>query len=235
MALFWIVHEKDGKRRILIQEGSTLIFARLDAAMAGFDGDFIGAHRLDDKRAKKVPKNMIGRLLTDREVSALLDRMSLRAGRSQQAPGAQHALGRVGRRLDIGPCAARIGSQQLLDEFDHPPRYDGTEPFGEHVRGVAKRHELRAVVEHEHVRELVRRVGRRGIGRRHGGEFSAGDDRRQTGPHFALARPLVLISGRRLPGHRARSGAWVSPPARRGKVGPPGRHGQHPGGLHQAP
>jgi len=114
---------------------------------------------------------------------------------------------------------------QLLDQFDHPPRYDGTEPFGEHVRGVAKRHELRAVVEHEHVRELVRRVGRRGIGRRHDGEVSAGDDRRQTGPHFALARPLVLISGRRLP---------ESPPARRGKVGPPRRHEQHPGGLHQA-
>ena len=47
MALFWIGHEKDGKRRILIQEGSTLIFARLDATMAGFEGDFIEAHRLD--------------------------------------------------------------------------------------------------------------------------------------------------------------------------------------------
>ena len=45
MALFWIVHEIDGKRRIFIQEGSTLIFARLDAAIAGFDGDVRrGAH-----------------------------------------------------------------------------------------------------------------------------------------------------------------------------------------------
>ena len=76
MPLFWLVHEKDGKRRILIQEGSTLIFARLDAAMAGFDGDFIEAHRLDDKRAKKVPKKMIGRVLSPGEVSALLDRLS---------------------------------------------------------------------------------------------------------------------------------------------------------------
>ena len=39
MPLFWIVHEIDGKRRILIQEGSTLIFARLEASIAGFDGD----------------------------------------------------------------------------------------------------------------------------------------------------------------------------------------------------
>ena len=30
---------------------------------------------LDDKRAKKVPKNMIGRVLSAREVSALLDRL----------------------------------------------------------------------------------------------------------------------------------------------------------------
>ena len=31
---------------------------------------------LDDKPAKKVPKKMIGRVLSPREVSALLDRMS---------------------------------------------------------------------------------------------------------------------------------------------------------------
>jgi len=76
MALFWIVHEIDGERRVLIQEGSTLNFARLDAAITGLGGDFVGGHMLDDKRAKKVPKNMIGRLLTDREVSALLNRFS---------------------------------------------------------------------------------------------------------------------------------------------------------------
>ena len=35
MPLFWIVHEIDGERRVLIQEGSTLNFARLDAAITG--------------------------------------------------------------------------------------------------------------------------------------------------------------------------------------------------------
>jgi hypothetical protein len=53
-----------------------LIFARLDAALAGFDGDYVEAHRLDDKRAKKVPKKMIGRVLTEKEALALLDRMA---------------------------------------------------------------------------------------------------------------------------------------------------------------
>ena len=76
MALFWIVHEIDGERRVLIQEGSTLNFARLDAAITGLGGDFVGGHMLDDKRAKKVPKKMIGRVLSPREVSALLDRLS---------------------------------------------------------------------------------------------------------------------------------------------------------------
>jgi len=31
MALFWIVHEIDGERRIFIQEAHALIFARLKA------------------------------------------------------------------------------------------------------------------------------------------------------------------------------------------------------------
>ena len=64
MALFWIVHEIDGERRVFIQEGSALIFARLDAAIAGFDdGVFVEAHMLDAKTAKKVPKKMIGRVV----------------------------------------------------------------------------------------------------------------------------------------------------------------------------
>ena len=47
MALFWIVHEIDGERRIFIQEAHALIFARLKAAIAGFDdGEFVETHML---------------------------------------------------------------------------------------------------------------------------------------------------------------------------------------------
>ena len=75
MPLFWIVHEIDGERRIFIQEAGALIFARLKASIAGFDdGVFVEAHMLDAKTARKVPKKMIGRVLSPREVSALLDR-----------------------------------------------------------------------------------------------------------------------------------------------------------------
>ena len=42
MALFWIVHEIDGKRCVFIQEAGALIFARLKASIAGFDdGEFV--------------------------------------------------------------------------------------------------------------------------------------------------------------------------------------------------
>src|SRR6185436_15056556 len=56
MALFWIVHEIDGERRIFIQEAHALIFARLKAAIAGFDdGVFVEAHMLDAKTASFRP------------------------------------------------------------------------------------------------------------------------------------------------------------------------------------
>ena len=77
MPLFWIVHEIDGKRRIFIQEAGALITARIKASIAGFDdGEFVEAHALDAKTARKVPKKMIGRVLSPREVSALLKRLS---------------------------------------------------------------------------------------------------------------------------------------------------------------
>ena len=52
-----------------------MIFARIKAAIAGFDaGVFVEAHALDAKTARKVPKHR--RVLSPGEVSALLDRMS---------------------------------------------------------------------------------------------------------------------------------------------------------------
>ena len=42
----------------------------------GFGGEFVEAHVLDAKTAKKIPKRMIGRALTMSEASALLDRLT---------------------------------------------------------------------------------------------------------------------------------------------------------------
>ena len=75
MPLFRIVHEIDGERRIFIVQAGALITARIKASIAGFDGTFVEAHALDKPTAAKVPRKMIGRVLTATEAEALLDRL----------------------------------------------------------------------------------------------------------------------------------------------------------------
>jgi len=83
MALFWIVHEINGKRYVFLGEGSALTFARLRATMVGLDRGFVEAHALDALRARKVPRRLIGRVLTPHTASRLLDRMFDRRGRER--------------------------------------------------------------------------------------------------------------------------------------------------------
>jgi hypothetical protein len=56
-------------------EGRALITARIKASIAGFDGDFVEAHALDARTARKIPKKMIGRSPPLREANSLLDRL----------------------------------------------------------------------------------------------------------------------------------------------------------------
>ena len=76
MPLFWLVHEIDRERRVRIQEGGAMIFARLNAMIDGFGGKYVEAHVLDAKTAKRIPKRMVGRTLTLDEAAALLDRLA---------------------------------------------------------------------------------------------------------------------------------------------------------------
>ena len=64
----------DGEPRVFIQEANTGIFARMQASIAGHQGDFSVMHELDERTHKKVPKKMIGRVLTAKEAKALLKR-----------------------------------------------------------------------------------------------------------------------------------------------------------------
>jgi hypothetical protein len=77
MPLFWLVHDIDGERTVRIEEAGAIIFARLQAAIDGFKGNFVEAHALDKPTAAKVPRKMIGRALTAREAAALLDRLAV--------------------------------------------------------------------------------------------------------------------------------------------------------------
>jgi len=77
MPLFWIVHRVNGEPRVYITEASSPMYARLAGAKAGIlnAADFVEMHALDDATARKIPKTMRGRLLTQEEVQSWLDRM----------------------------------------------------------------------------------------------------------------------------------------------------------------
>jgi hypothetical protein len=73
-ALFWLVFQaKDIS--VFIQPAGGLIEARMRAMLAKVPGEFQEGHELDDKIAKKVPKGMIGRVLSPKEATALLKKL----------------------------------------------------------------------------------------------------------------------------------------------------------------
>lgn len=75
MPLWWLVHRDGGKPIVFLQPAYALVYARLNALIAGFPAADTEAHMLEPKMARKVPKAMIGRALAPREVGALLKRL----------------------------------------------------------------------------------------------------------------------------------------------------------------
>jgi hypothetical protein len=63
--LFWLVFKTDDIS-VIIQPAGDIIAARMKAMLAGM-GLFQEGHQLDERTAKKVPKKMIGRVLSRRE------------------------------------------------------------------------------------------------------------------------------------------------------------------------
>lgn len=71
--MFWLVFEEDGDLSVVILAASALVYARLEAHRRDLAaGRFIEAHQLDEKMVRRVPKNMIGRRLTQTEAEKLL-------------------------------------------------------------------------------------------------------------------------------------------------------------------
>lgn len=73
--MWWTVYETQEGRVIIIQKASALIYARLIIEAGKQDWSFIEAHELDDKIAKRIPKNMQGRPLTMKEAGRLLKKI----------------------------------------------------------------------------------------------------------------------------------------------------------------
>jgi hypothetical protein len=76
MPLWRIIHSHDKGSRVWLEEyGASAIGARLYAATAGFDleeGETAQAFEIEPKAAKKIPKDMIGRVLQGAEVERLM-------------------------------------------------------------------------------------------------------------------------------------------------------------------
>ena len=75
MPMFWIVHRVDDAPTVFLQNADAAVFARLKAAITGFPGTFVEIHALDQKTEKKVPKTMVGRVLSQTEAAMLLNRL----------------------------------------------------------------------------------------------------------------------------------------------------------------
>jgi hypothetical protein len=72
--LYWIVFKADDIF-VTIQPAGHIIEARMQAMLANVPGEFQEGNELDDKTAKKVPKVMIGRVLSRKEATALLTKL----------------------------------------------------------------------------------------------------------------------------------------------------------------
>jgi hypothetical protein len=73
--LFWLRYRHPDSRfaGVVVLESDTLIRARMKAAASGaVQGlDFVGAHQLDKGSARRIPTDMIGRLVHDGDLRRL--------------------------------------------------------------------------------------------------------------------------------------------------------------------
>jgi hypothetical protein len=71
MPLYWLVYRHANQISVVIEPGASLIHARMRAALHGLDeGEFTEGHELD--RKWKVPREMVGRRLSQEEAKSLL-------------------------------------------------------------------------------------------------------------------------------------------------------------------
>jgi hypothetical protein len=73
--LWWLAFNTPKGTAVWIQEAHEVSMARLKASMAGAPDDFKEYLELDTKTAKRVPKNLIGKTLSNDQANALLKQL----------------------------------------------------------------------------------------------------------------------------------------------------------------
>ena len=73
MPLFYFNFRNTDRRSVVIIEAEALVAARMKAALAGLDREleFDSGLELDEASSRQIPKEMIGRLLDDRDLRRL--------------------------------------------------------------------------------------------------------------------------------------------------------------------
>ena len=73
--IFWLVFKQGNEVAVIIQPAGEIITARMRAMLSGIEGEFQEGHRLETKMAKKVPKALIGKILSRTQAAALLKKL----------------------------------------------------------------------------------------------------------------------------------------------------------------
>jgi hypothetical protein len=72
--LWWLTFRTSRGIEVMIIEAGSAFAARLKSSFAGQKGEFMKSYPLDERMAKKIPKNCIGRTLTAKEAEKLLEK-----------------------------------------------------------------------------------------------------------------------------------------------------------------
>ena len=73
MHLYWLCYRHNNQISVVIEPGASTIHARMPSGLD--EGIFTEGHELDGKTAKQVPKEMIGRRLSQEEAKRLLAKL----------------------------------------------------------------------------------------------------------------------------------------------------------------
>lgn len=73
LPVFWVVRKHGGERSVFLQPASAAVYGWLRSAIAGHQGTMAEIHELDAETARRIPRDMIGRVLSREETVKLLE------------------------------------------------------------------------------------------------------------------------------------------------------------------